>query len=65
MKRRGRPVLGAFSGLFFGLFLSVTLLAFGIIPLDSIVVTLLPVLGLVLVWAMAMWFPLGSGSSNA
>lgn len=64
MKRRGRPVLGAFSGFFFGLFLSLTLLAFGVIPLDSILVILLPVLGLVLVPAMAMWFPMGGGSAS-
>jgi hypothetical protein len=59
MNRRGRPVLGAFSGFFFGLFLSLTLLAFGIVPLDSILVTLLPVLGLLVVWAVAMWGAIG------
>jgi H+/Cl- antiporter ClcA len=59
MKRRGRPVLGAFSGFFAGLFGALTLLAFGVVQLDSILVTLLPVLLGVIVWAVAMWFPLG------
>lgn len=59
MKRRGRPILGAVTGFFTGLFLALTLLAFGVIPLDSILLTLLPILGLVVVFAVAMWAPLG------
>lgn len=57
MKHRGRPVLGALSGFFTGLFGALMLLAFGIIPLDSILVTLLPILGAVVVWAVATWSP--------
>jgi hypothetical protein len=59
MKRRGRPILGAISGFFAGLFLGLTLLLFGVIPLDSIVLTLLPALGLVVVFGVAMWAPIG------
>lgn len=59
MKRRGRTVLGAFSGFFSGLFLALSLLFYGMIPLESALLVILPVGGLVLVWAMAMWFPLG------
>jgi hypothetical protein len=47
MRRRGRPVLGAISGFFFGLFLGVTLLSFGILPLNSALLTLLPIIGFV------------------
>lgn len=59
MKRRGRPVLGAFSGFFAGLFIGLSLLFNGVIPLDSILLVVLPVAGLVLVFAAAMWFPFG------
>jgi hypothetical protein len=45
---RGRPVLGAFAGFFFGLFLATDLLLFSVFPLDSILVVLLPLAGLVL-----------------
>jgi hypothetical protein len=44
---RRRPVLGAISGLFFGLFLAVDLLFLGVIPLDNILVTVLPIAFLV------------------
>jgi hypothetical protein len=57
--RRGRPVLGAFAGFFSGLFLAIVLLGAGIVPLNSLVVTLLPVvlLGFGIVWGR--WAPLG------
>lgn len=48
MRRRGRPLLGAFSGLFLGLFLDVDLLIFGVVALDSAVLIVLPAVGLVL-----------------
>lgn len=48
MNRRGRPVLGAIAGLFFGLFLAMDLWLLGVVASDSIVLTLLPVLGLAL-----------------
>ena len=60
MKARGRPVLGGFAGFFFFLFLAIDLLAFGVIPVNSPLITLLPVLGIVLGIVWAFWAPLGS-----
>ncbi|MEY2588052.1 MAG: hypothetical protein QOJ67_36 [Acidimicrobiaceae bacterium] len=60
MKARGRPVLGGFAGFFFFLFLAVDLLAFGVIPLKSPLLTVLPVLGIFLGIAFAFWAPFGS-----
>jgi hypothetical protein len=57
MRRRGRPVLGTISGLLMGLFLGVTLLSFGALPLNSSALTVLPVVGLVLGLALALWPP--------
>ncbi|MBW2526771.1 MAG: hypothetical protein JRI23_21490 [Deltaproteobacteria bacterium] len=65
MKRRGRPVLGAFSGFFAGLFIGLSLLFYGVIPLESNLLVILPVAGLVLVWAMAMWLPIPRGRAAA
>ncbi|MCZ7535276.1 MAG: hypothetical protein M5T61_04575 [Acidimicrobiia bacterium] len=59
MNKRGRPVLGAVSGFFLGLFLGLDLLFFGVIPLDSIVITILPLLGLVAGLVLAFVAPLG------
>ncbi|HWS46067.1 MAG TPA: hypothetical protein VN636_09425 [Acidimicrobiia bacterium] len=57
---RKRWLLGAVSGFFFGLSLSIILLGFHVIHLDSILVTLLPVLGLVVGIAGALWAPRGA-----
>jgi hypothetical protein len=43
----GRPVLGAISGLLFGLFLTVDLLFLSVFTLSSVMVLLLPVVFLV------------------
>jgi hypothetical protein len=51
---RRRPVLGAISGLFFGLFLAVDLLFLGVIPFDNILVTVLPIAGLVVGLALGL-----------
>jgi hypothetical protein len=48
MRKKGRPILGAFAGFFLGLFVAIDLLIFSVIQLDSIVVIILPILGLVL-----------------
>jgi hypothetical protein len=58
MRRRGRPVLGAISGFFMGLFLGITLLSLGILSLDSALLTLLPIIGLVLGLVLAFTAPL-------
>jgi hypothetical protein len=65
MKARGRPVLGGFAGFFFFLFLAVDLVAFGVIPLNSPLITVLPVLGIALGIAWAYWAPFGSRAPQA
>lgn len=62
-KRRGRPALGALSGFVTGLGLALSLLFNGMIPLDSALLVVLPVAGLLLVWAVAMWAPIGRRST--
>lgn len=59
MRTRGRPVLGTISGLFLGLFVALDLLLFGVVALDSAVLTILPVVGLVLGLALSLWAPIG------
>lgn len=61
---KGRPFLGVISGFFFGLFGAVTLFLFGVIPLDSHLVWILPILGIVLGLLMATWAPFGSGTAS-
>jgi hypothetical protein len=57
---KGKPVLGVFSGLFFGIFLALLLQQFGIRPLDNLSVIGLPILGVVLGLVMAAVAPFGS-----
>lgn len=57
--RSGHPILGSVAGLVFGLSLAVTLLVFGVLPLDSIIVAILPVAGLVLGLIWGKVAPLG------
>jgi hypothetical protein len=59
MRSRGRPVRGAFSGFFTGLFVAIDLMFFGSITTDSVLVTALPVGGLVLGFALGLWAPFG------
>ncbi len=56
---RGRPVLGAVAGFFFGLFLAVTLVLAGVLPLNSVLVTLLPFVGIGYGLALAALAPFG------
>lgn len=60
----GRPVLGVVSGFLFGVFLAVTLFLYGVIPLDSWLVFILPVVGILLGLALAIWAPFGGGRSG-
>ncbi len=62
---RGHPVMGAIAGFFFFLFLALDLLFFGLIPLKSAVITIMPILGIVagLVWAK--FAPLGRSGSTS
>lgn len=59
MNYRGRPVLAAISGFFTGLFVALDLVFFGVIRLDNIALTILPILGVIGGVALAMWAPLG------
>ena len=61
---KGRPFLGVISGFFFGLFGAATLFLFGAIPLDSHLVWILPILGIVLGLLMATWAPFGSAAAE-
>jgi hypothetical protein len=55
----GRPVLGFISGLLFGLFLALVLQQFGIMPLSTLSVIGLPIIGIILGLGMAAWAPFG------
>lgn len=59
---KGRPVLGVIAGLFFGLFLAITLQQMGIRPLDTVSVIGFPVAGLVLGLILAATAPFGGSS---
>ncbi|MGD2051572.1 MAG: hypothetical protein PVI35_03760 [Acidimicrobiia bacterium] len=61
---RGRPILGAISGLFFGLFLSLNLMLWGIWPLDRVSVFGLPILFLIVGLGLAIVAPLGRSKAG-
>ena len=61
MRTRGRPILGAISGFFLGLFVGLDLLLFSVVQLDSVLLTILPIVGLVLGFVLSLWAPLGRG----
>jgi predicted lipid-binding transport protein (Tim44 family) len=56
---KGHPILGVTTGFFFGLFLGITLFMFGVIPLSSDLLWILPLLGILLGLIMAAWAPFG------
>lgn len=58
MRRRGRPILGAVSGLFLGAFLALDLQQFSIRPLDNLSVYGLPLIGLALGVILGLWGPI-------
>ena len=62
--RRGHPVRGAISGLFFGISLGLTLLVFGVVALDSIVLVVLPIVFLILGVVWGKLAPLGGSSTT-
>ena len=59
MKFRGHPVVGAIFGFLFFLFIATDLLFFGVIALDSALLTILPLLGIVIGLLWAYWAPIG------
>ncbi len=62
---KGRPVLGVITGFLFGLFLGVTLFLYGVIPLSSDMLWILPLLGILLGLIMAAWAPFGKSAEPA
>lgn len=56
-KRRGRPILGVIAGILLGLFVGIDLLVLGVVPLDSAVLTITPLVGLALGLALALAAP--------
>ena len=65
MRFRGRPVLGVIFGFLFFFFIAADLLFFGVVPLDSAVLTILPLIGIVAGLLWAYWAPLGRRSATA
>lgn len=65
MKARGRPVLGAISGLLFGFFVAVDLQQFAVRPLDNVSFFGLPLVGLLLGIGLATWAPFGRKAATA
>ncbi len=59
MKQRGRPVRGLIGGFLLGIFLDLDLALAGIVKLDSVVLTILPIVLLVVGLLLGLWAPLG------
>jgi hypothetical protein len=62
---KGRPILGVTTGFLFGLFLGITLFLYGVIPLSSDMLWILPLLGILLGLIMAAWAPFGKSAEPA
>jgi hypothetical protein len=58
MPNNGHPLIGAITGLLFGLFLAIDLLLLGAFRLDNALVILLPVLSLIVGIAAGLFAPL-------
>ena len=65
MKSKGHPIRGAIAGLFFGLFLSLDMLIFGMVALDSNILAILPLLGLIAGIALGMTAPMKRRSARS
>jgi hypothetical protein len=65
MQAHGRPVLGAFAGLFFGIFLDGFLLFRSTLTVGSIGVIIFPVAGFLLGAVWGYFAPLGGRSRSA
>jgi len=59
---KGRPILGVVSGFLFGLFLSLTLFLYGVVPLASDWLWIIPLLGILVGLVLAAWAPFGKGA---
>jgi len=65
MRFKGHPVKGAIFGFLFFLFVALDLLLFGVIPLNSALITVLPIVGIVLGLLWAMIAPLSAKDGPA
>ena len=59
-----KRILGPIFGLLLGIFLAVDFIIFGVIAFDSVLVVVLPVVGLVLGGVLAFTSPLGTTSTG-
>ncbi len=55
--RGGHPIRGAIFGLLFGLFLTLDLALLGTLPIDSVLLYVVPVLGLIAGAGLGSWAP--------
>lgn len=62
---RGHAVLGVIAGFFFGLFLAATLVLAGWLPLNSVLVTILPFAGVAYGLVLASVAPFGRKRAGA
>lgn len=62
---KGRPILGVISGFLFGFLLGVSLFLWGVSPLHSDLLWILPLFGIVLGLVMAWWAPFGRSSEQS
>lgn len=60
----GRTIGAAILGLFFGLFVAIDLVLFGVVALNSVVVTIVPMVGLVLGIALGIMASKRSGAGD-
>ena len=65
MRKHGHSVLGGIAGLFFGFFLGIDLVLFGVVPFNSAVPFVLTVLGLIGGVLWGRWAPIGAGKAAA
>jgi len=63
MRSHGRPVLAAIAGFFFGLSLSLLLLATGAMALNNVLLAIFPILFLLLGILWAYWAPIGRSAT--
>lgn len=61
---KGRPILGAISGFFFGLLFGISLWLWGVVPLHSDLLLILPILGTLLGLVLAWWAPFGGSKDE-
>ena len=59
---KGRPVRGLIGGFLLGIFLDIDLVFGGVVKLNSVVLTILPIALLVVGLLLGLWAPIGRSS---